>query len=355
MMLNWDNILAAGLYGIGGMTVYMVLFSRRLLHMCDGNAKRWVLLSFLAALVLAPVVGGYYLGLSAWLGAPIAIVIILLLNEIRDAMLGRQCAAPAPVESSNTHISLVKPFTTFDLAERRYEIRNEKWQFDRFRVVLMSDLHVNDLFPISYYKAALRRAVAAEPDVIFMAGDFVSEHHWIPLLPGILAKMKAKCGTFAVLGNHDHWVGGDDVARTLRECGLILLSGETAKVPISSDHNAIICGYDAPWGCKDYRLPQKTNGDLLLALTHTPDNIYDLSEAGADAVFAGHFHGGQGRLPFIGPLVIPSKYGRRFCHGHFKLDDTHLFVTSGLGASSPPLRVYCKPEIITVDFLGRGM
>ena len=71
----------------------------------------------------------------------------------------------------------------------------------------------------------------------------------------------------------------------------------------------------------------------------------------ATAVFTGHYHAGQVVLPVFGSLVIPSRYGRRFNHGHFKVDDTDLFVTAGMGASSPPLRIYCQPEIIVVDFV----
>jgi len=86
-------------------------------------------------------------------------------------------------------------------------------------------------------------------------------------------------------------------------------------------------------------------------LSHTADNIYQLSSAGALAVFSGHYHAGQAKLPWYGPVVIPSKYGRLFDHGHFKIDDTHLFVTAGVGAAFPPFRIYCEPEIIIVDLV----
>lgn len=88
---------------------------------------------------------------------------------------------------------------------------------------------------------------------------------------------------------------------------------------------------------------------LSIVLMHTPDNIYRLSEAGADLVFAGHFHAGQIRLPYLGSLVIPSTYGRRFDHGHFAVNGTQLFVTSGIGSTDPPFRFYCQPDIFFVD------
>jgi uncharacterized protein len=90
----------------------------------------------------------------------------------------------------------------------------------------------------------------------------------------------------------------------------------------------------------------------VLMLSHTPDNVYDLGDLGADAVFAGHTHGGQIRLPGLGALIVPSRYGRRFDRGHFVVDDTHLFVSAGIGADAPALRLWCPPEIVVVDFVG---
>ena len=91
----------------------------------------------------------------------------------------------------------------------------------------------------------------------------------------------------------------------------------------------------------------------MLVLSHTADNIYALNRAGADAVFSGHYHAGQIRVPGLGSLVVPSMFGRRFDHGHFNVDGTHLFVTAGIG-SAPALRIYCKPDVYIVDISGIG-
>jgi predicted MPP superfamily phosphohydrolase len=87
-------------------------------------------------------------------------------------------------------------------------------------------------------------------------------------------------------------------------------------------------------------------------LTHTPDNVYRLSRLGFAAIFAGHSHAGQIRLPVIGPLVVPSRYGRRFDHGRFIVNGTHLFVTAGIGSAEPPIRLWCHPDVLIVDVAG---
>jgi hypothetical protein len=107
-------------------------------------------------------------------------------------------------------------------------------------------------------------------------------------------------------------------------------------VPIVRDDgpSVIITGTDAPWGGNAPVF--ESDADVRIVLSHTPDNIYDLSRRGATAVFSGHYYGGQLRLPVIGALVIPSRYGRRFDRGRFHVDGTNLVVSSGVGADNAP-------------------
>ena len=84
-------------------------------------------------------------------------------------------------------------------------------------------------------------------------------------------------------------------------------------------------------------------------LSHTPDNVFRLAERGASLVFSGHTHGGQIRLPGFGSVVVPSRFGGLFDEGHFQVDGTELFVSTGIGADMPILRIYCQPQILVVD------
>jgi predicted MPP superfamily phosphohydrolase len=123
---------------------------------------------------------------------------------------------------------------------------------------------------------------------------------------------------------------------------------------LEDHHSVVVSGYEHPWGDAAWQAPPRNGNDLHLVLTHTPDNIYDLRDRGIDAIFAGHYHGGQMRVPVLGPLVVPSKYGRRYDRGHFVFGKTHLFVTSGVGSAEPPVRVWCPPDVLIVDFLPGG-
>jgi predicted MPP superfamily phosphohydrolase len=81
-----------------------------------------------------------------------------------------------------------------------------------------------------------------------------------------------------------------------------------------------------------------------LCLSHTPDHITWARRHEVDLMLSGHVHGGQVRLPLIGPVVVPSLYGRRFDSGTFHLPPTVLHVSRGL-SSEQPLRYNCRPEV----------
>ena len=68
-------------------------------------------------------------------------------------------------------------------------------------------------------------------------------------------------------------------------------------------------------------------------------------------VFAGHYHAGQWRLPWLGAVMLPSRLGRLFDHGHFVVRGTHLFVSAGVGLTRIPLRIYCRPDFFIVDIV----
>jgi hypothetical protein len=85
----------------------------------------------------------------------------------------------------------------------------------------------------------------------------------------------------------------------------------------------------------------------IIALTHNPDIFPRLPER-VPLLLAGHTHGGQVQLPFIGSIIEPSEYGQRYVEGHVFENNHHLFVTTGIGTSIMPVRFGVPPEIVLV-------
>ena len=315
----------------------------------DAVPKRVFIAAVFAVLLGSSLWGARYLttGPLRWL--PFAVLLLAFENEASQRWARYRYAASAPLSTSGRAPSLFRPITTTDLVTHFYELHTSALSMPRLRVVQASDLHVSDRLPEAYFVNALAAVAAQKPDVVVLTGDYVSFPENLRLLAQLLpGRLAAPLGVYAVLGNHDYWTDAPAVREILRSAGITLVSNSCARLP-DAVGRVVVCGTEAPWGPKlSTPLAQR---DLSLVLSHTPDNIYDLSALGASVVFSGHLHGGQLRVPGMGALVVPSRYGRRFDQGHFRVSDSDLFVSTGVGADDPPLRLYCPPDLLVVDFL----
>jgi predicted MPP superfamily phosphohydrolase len=94
-------------------------------------------------------------------------------------------------------------------------------------------------------------------------------------------------------------------------------------------------------------IPASPDGPVLL-MCHGPDYVDTLLAhprgALVDAMFAGHTHGGQVRIPFLPPVHLPEG-GRKYVEGAFQFGKLQLYVNRGIGAVGVPFRLNCPPEI----------
>jgi uncharacterized protein len=349
-----------------GGCAYLFFLNRYLIEIKDRDRKFPIIAASLVAAALGSALFGYFSAGTLWMAVPGAVLAATGLGEVRRAVIRRRCRGEPPAALENAGTSLTRPITTTDLVVARYEITCSGWAGPDLRIAHVSDFHANHHLSLAYYESAMRRVAEAQPDLVFLTGDFVSKREFVPMLPHFLSLARGRLGTIAVLGNHDYWANSAEVANAVRSAGVTWLGngclhlvvedcpGPTADAPphVAAVGGAPlqICGCEGPWATGEWRAPEA--GALTLVLTHTPDNIYKLSGPAVAAVFAGHYHAGQVRIPGLGPLVVPSAYGRLFDHGHFVVNGTHLFVTAGVGAAVPPFRVYCPPDVFIIDIRG---
>jgi hypothetical protein len=352
----WPAIAASLLLWLtAGVCIYLFLLNRYLLLLTDGLKKTLVLRGSMFAIGIAALLIGWWAAGKTGLAfaAPLGVLTVFAIGEARRIILRRRCIGAPPVETENAGIRLRAPITTMDLAVYRYELAAPQWRGRRLRVAHVSDLHLNGDLPAAYYERVMARVARAEPDLLIFTGDLVTKVKYAVDLPQILTLASGKLATLAILGNHDYWVGPQPVAAAVESSGVTLLTDRCIRLSVDG-HALLVCGYEKPWSRGTWQPPQVAPGELGLMLTHTPDNVYRLSRLGYTAVFAGHYHAGQVRLPWLGPIITPSRYGRRFDHGHFVVDGTHLFITAGVGSAVPPRRIYCQPDIFFVDIVPGG-
>ena len=215
------------------------------------------------------------------------------------------------------------------------------------KIVFASDFHIKP-----YEKYRLKRIIKAintqDPDIVLLGGDYVNGHKKTSSMPiknisKELSKIKSKYGTYAVVGNHDGWQGKFEIIKALEDAGIQVL------------FNSNVCFNDFCVAGVDDLQTGHPNIDMALQgvqkpvilLTHNPDIIEEIPYS-VNLTLAGHLHGGQVR--FNSPIVVPSKYGKKFANGYTEYKGKKIFTSKGLGSSILPIRFNCPPGIVVIRF-----
>ncbi len=227
-------------------------------------------------------------------------------------------------------------------------IRDLKPALEGFTIVQLSDIHLLPFTKPEFVQEAVNMANGLNPDVTILTGDYVwKDVEAMFALSPIIAQLNARHGVFSVLGNHDIWTDLDVIKQGLREAGIPLLVNE--GVPITRGNATLyLAGLDDGWaGSPDLeaamaKAPAPATTVLLL---HEPDLADEYANDGRISLqLAGHSHGGQIRLPYIGAVVLPY-LGRKYDMGLYQVQDMWLYTNRGLGVTSEPVRYNCIPEI----------
>jgi predicted MPP superfamily phosphohydrolase len=218
------------------------------------------------------------------------------------------------------------------------------------RAVLISDVHVaGPDMPPSRLARIVDQIRALRPDLVLIAGDLVSDKRLATrtyrLREAIapLARLRPRLGTFAVLGNHDHWRNAAEARAALRTAGIVVLDNSAARA------GALTVGGldDAYTGHDDLSATlaaMRRAGAPMILLSHSPDPFPSVPGE-VKLMLAGHTHCGQIRLPLIGAVSTMSDHGERYACGRIDEGGRTLIVSAGLGTSIMPLRLGARPDL----------
>ena len=213
----------------------------------------------------------------------------------------------------------------------------------------MSDLHVGSRhWGLTQLHELVARVNAEQPDLILLGGDYVVDAQHVAAEPIAteLGQLRAPLGVIAVLGNHDWWTGGPRIRTAFEAQGIRVLDDEARRVDARGKSFCVLGLRDeyARNRSVSWQLSRALPGLPLLVLVHEPDVFHELGEQ-PSLTLAGHTHGGQVNLPWLGRLIVPSRFGQRYAAGHIVENGRHLYVTTGVGTSILPVRFGVPPEI----------
>ncbi len=229
-------------------------------------------------------------------------------------------------------------------------IPNLSMVFEDFKIVQIGDIHASKFMPEKRLAKIIRLVNQQQPDVIAITGDLITHGYSFDAnqLSQTLSQLQSKSGIFAVLGNHDHWEEMLAVLKqVLVESNITNLDNQVCLIE-RDDQQLAFAGLDDPyWGKPDLQktITQLPNDTTALLLVHEPDYI-ETSAATHRFVLqlSGHSHGGQIRVPFLDPLILPPG-GRKYFAGLNQVEDTIIYTNRGLGMTNLPFRFGSRPEI----------
>lgn len=216
---------------------------------------------------------------------------------------------------------------------------------DVVRIAQVSDFHALASTPETRLRAAFDAVAEERPDLVFLTGDFLSYtrrplRHFPRLFRGIGAP------TFAVLGNHDHWVDPKGVRSVLEGMGQTVLQNEATSVMVRNTRIWIVGVDDATSRREnvDLAFAGVPPGEPTLVLAHTPSTFDRLPKEHETICFSGHTHGGH---IYLGSFTekIGRAMGMRYIRGHYQRPNHQLYVNRGIGSGGPLPRVRSEPEV----------
>ncbi len=225
---------------------------------------------------------------------------------------------------------------------------------DGLKLLHLSDLHAGIHLGEDMMQEIVAQVNALRPDLIVQTGDMIDiSRSYIPPYVRAFRELSAPFGVVTVLGNHDRYTGEREVIRGCRDAGQVFVQN---SCHIIERHGATLAllGIDDPhsWKVDD---PQPADVDAALAaappapnafrvlLAHRPGAWDTAVPRGIPLTLAGHIHGGQFYLPFIG--WSPGSLITKYVMGHFQRGNSQLYVSRGIGVVGVPIRVFAPPEI----------
>ena len=238
-----------------------------------------------------------------------------------------------------------------------YDFPHSKIEGQPIKVVQFSDTHIGDFFTIEELQKVVDKINEQQADLVLFTGDLMDDasvyQGSIEEIGTVLSNIQSKFGNYAVFGNRDYGGGAERFYEELMEsAGFHVLLNNHETITVNGTTISLFGADDARIGY--YDATQTMQGieeeNFNLLLVHEPDLVDDFIDYPVDLVVAGHSHGGQVYIPFVGPLWTTT-LAEKYVRGLYEInEDLSLYVNTGIGNTRVPFRLFNVPQI-TVFYL----
>ena len=239
--------------------------------------------------------------------------------------------------------------STLEIEKVTIALKRLPKKLDGFRVAHLSDFHHSPFTEIEHIENAVAAANELQPDLVVLTGDFVShESKYIGPVSEVLGTIESEFGSYACLGNHDHWTDAEAVTKALEARGVSVLVNSGFRFT-ARDASFWLCGVD-DYMVKRTDIRKALHGsfpdEMKMLLAHNPVIVRQAARRTVDVMFSGHTHGGQVKIREKEKKILAH---RRLTSGLHRRKETQIYITRGIGTVVLPVRYQCPPEISLIE------
>ena len=226
-------------------------------------------------------------------------------------------------------------------------------QFNGIKIIQFSDLHYGTTFFEKQLKKMVKEINDRNPDLVFFTGDLIDKEYKISseeseMINKYFCRIKTKLGKYAVSGEED----GDEFTTIMNQSGFTILNNDYELLYNDGNEEILLVGLDSSLSGKqdvekayEYFSTEGYNSNIYtISLVHEPDSVNEMMQYKNDLVLAGHSHNGNIRIPFIGALS-KVEGAKKYDQEYYKINNTKLYISSGMGTNGPGFRLFCRPSI----------
>lgn len=224
------------------------------------------------------------------------------------------------------------------------------------KIVQISDIHYNTVDE-KELKNLINKINLTKPDIVVFTGDLIDDNVNInsddeQMIINYLSMIDANIGKYAIKGNKDINIENWNII--IENSGFIDLNDTYQKIYFSNSDYILLAGMSSNFNNSDNiqdKIKEALNDietsevkpNYSILIMHEPDFIDSIDYSKFNLVLAGHSHNGQIRLPIIGAIIKP-KYAKKYYDEYYKLNQTDLYISSGIGTSEIDFRLFNHPS-----------
>ena len=238
---------------------------------------------------------------------------------------------------------------TSGLIIKEYTIKNNNLpkSFNGLKIAHFSDFHYGSTTNLDNLKIMVKQINLSKPDIIIFTGDFFDKNinvsdKDINNIKNELSKLKSTYGKYYITGNHD--LKFNNYENLFNESNFINLNDNFDLIYNKNNDYILLTGtsYNSDFKFLDNILNEQTSS-YKINIMHKPDDYDNIKKYNYNLILAGHSHNGQITLPIYGAVYTPNG-AKKYYKPYYKLDNTDMYISSGIGTSKFKFRLFNRPS-----------